>query len=293
MGAIHLHFDSIEDVACRGGNAAGGRLLAVDPSACTVQVLVDVVLSRALPQPARWPARWWRRWRPATVPAPVERRFELTPPPVATDAHSHPVFLRIEGEVPPSSLRVGDRVWVVSGVGCTAALRDEEPGSARIRAAFDRAGDLAWAEGAGEGDLHGALLDRRRADAALAELRWRRALDVDGFAACRPVTDLPTLLDRVQAHPRDRTRLVAAAAARLAGAEDRDALHAVTRALFDRVGLEELLPLLMLVDPADPGAAEVALFARARLDAVVREEPGRADVFAAARSRFGPPTPPR
>ena len=288
MGALHLVFHPIEDVAVRGGWAVGGPLLAVDLAASTVEVRVEERLSRALPEPARGPARWWRRWRPAGPPEPPRNaRLAVSPPPVATDAHSHPIFVRIEGEVPLHALRPGERVWVATGVGCAAVLGDAPLGGDRIRAAFDRRPDLAWAERAPPDELHAALLDRRRADVALAELRWRRALALEELAARRPLTDLPTLLAHAHPEPRVRQRLIEAAAARLASSPDRTTLHAVTEALFDRVGLQELLPLLMQVDPADPAAVRVATFARIRLEHVVREEPHREPVFAAARARFG------
>jgi hypothetical protein len=72
------------------------------------------------------------------VPPPPEvRTFSITRPPMATDAHRHPVFLQLAGALAIDAVAPGDRVFVIREV-FTALLPDDPSMRARVVAAFDR-----------------------------------------------------------------------------------------------------------------------------------------------------------
>ncbi len=286
MGQLHLKFQTLREVALHGATANEGVLLAIDPVASTVRVRVERTYSRELPARKGSLRRAWERLAPPGPGGPVEREFAVEPPPVATDAFSHPLFLRVAGEVPLHALAPGERVVAISGPRAAAVLRDEPATRADLEAAFHREGDLRWAAEAGDAALHDSLLDRERWDAALDELRWRGTLDLPSLAARMPVARLPDLVG-LATDPRVRATLIAHAAAALARSDDAPAFVALVRGLLDRVRFHELVPLLLLADPARSEHADPVSIARIRLAMVLRDEPHRAAEFAALAARVG------
>lgn len=283
MGALHLRYDPLRDHALRGATAQVGALLAVDRAASTVRVHVDAVRSRALPRRSRALRRVWERWFPPPPGGLGPRTFEITPPPVATDAWSHPLFVRVAGEVGLHELVAGQRVAVVAAVGVTAVLR-EDP--VALDGAFDRAADLAWAAAARDGELHDAVLDPARGDVALDELRWRGTLDLPALCARSPLPSYARIVPLAD-DPAVRRRLVRQAADALARSGDRAALGELLRGLLDRIRFHELVPLLSLLDPSRPEDAPSVALAQIRIAQILREEPHRAGEFAAVSARLG------
>lgn len=89
------------------------------------------------------------------------------------------------------------------------------------------------------------------------------------------------------ADPRVRATLIADAAAALARTDDAPALVALVRGLLNRVRFHELVPLLLLADPA---RSEHAIRCRSRRSAWrwwLPDEPHRAAEFAALAARVG------
>lgn len=201
----------------------------------------------------------------------------ITPPPVATDAHSHPLFVQLAGGLRVDEVAPGERVIVVRSPGCTGLLRDDPPTRARVAAAFDWSGDLGWAASASVDDLHRALLDGTRGDVAFDELRWRRALDARGLLARVPPERVGALRGAMgRLDDRDRRAFIAGAAEHLARTGDRANLVLLVQSLFDFVPFQSLEPLLLMLDPRQPAEQGPLAFARVRIAMILDEEPWRA-----------------
>jgi hypothetical protein len=101
------------------------------------------VFHRAPPPRRGALARLWHRLRPPKPEPPSLRTFSLPPPPMATDAHSHPMFLRLAGALDVDQLKRGERVFVVQTIPI-GVLRDDAATRARVIAAYDPGTMPAW-----------------------------------------------------------------------------------------------------------------------------------------------------
>jgi hypothetical protein len=274
MGAIHIQWEEIEEAAMRG-SASAGEVLAVRPAEHAVDVRVDQVFDRRLPERKGRLARLLDRLRRPRVAPPTVRTFAISPPPMATDPHDHPVFIRLAGALALADVAPGDRVFVVEAAS-TGLFRDDAATRTRLTAAFDRSADLAWASAATIDELHLGLLERRRADAAIAQLHRRRALDAAGLLARVPPERAGGLHAVVGSlgEP-DRRAFVVGAARHLAATGNRAVLVVLVRSLFDFVRLHELEPLLLLLDRTRPEEDRLLEFARVRIGMILGDEPHR------------------
>jgi hypothetical protein len=239
------------------------------------QIDVDVQERFTRYLPARPPRGWWKRlWWRAPTPAPLSpKTFSVSPPPMATDSYSHPVFVRLAGEVPLNAIQVGQRVFVVEAM-FVCLLHDDAATREQVLAAFDRSGDVAWAAGASADELHLALVHHARWDAALEELRWRDQLDPARLAAQLPAERLGGLQGVIgRFAPDERRAFFVGAAERLR--DDRPALTLLARSLCDFVQLIELEPLILLLDGKNPDEAALFEFARVRVGMILGETPAR------------------
>lgn len=287
MGALHVREYDLEQVAFNG-RAWAGEVVAVRQATDEIDARVDHTWDRNLPERKGLLAKLASQLVPERPPEVRVQTFTISPPPVATDAHSHPLFERLAGGLRIDEVAPGDRVIVLTNPGFTGVLRDEPKLRARVAAAFDRSGDLAWAAAASVEDLHRALLERDRWDVAFAELRWRGALDARGLLARTPteqVGGLRTVVGRLD--PAERRAFVDGAAAHLVATGDRATLVALTQSLFDFVQFKTIEPLLLLLDPTAPAEQGPLTFARIRLGMILKDEPGRAADLARVAAHVG------
>jgi hypothetical protein len=272
MGSIHVHARTIEEAA-HSGTAWSGEIVDL-PGPDQLDLQIGGTFTRCLPERKGALRRAWERFtRAGRSEAPEVRRFELSPEPVAEDSFSHPVFERLEGALHHRQLHVGQRVLVVQSI-FTCVIPDDPETRARLVAAFDRSADLAWAAGASVGELELGLLDRARWDAALGELRWRRAFEPRGLARRLPrerLGGLQGVVGRMQ--PDEETAFFEGAARDL----DRADLAVLATTLRDHTQLRQLMPILLRLDPTED--ARILEFARIRLEMVLRDEPHRAEEF--------------
>jgi hypothetical protein len=255
-----------------------------------VELRIEETFTRFLPPRNPTPPRppgFFAHWLHRRPPAEKTRTFSITPEPVATDAFSHPLFVRLAGELPVREAKTGDRVFVVQNI-FVCLLRDDPPTRARLTAAFDRGADRAWAAAASADELLFALLDRKRWDAALDELRHCEALDATRLVTLIPAEKLPALAHIVQRlSDGERRAFLDGAAQHLTKIGDRASLAWLARGLFDFIPLQQMEPLLLALDGKTSTEQAALEFARVRLRRILDEEPQRAGEFARLAAHLG------
>ncbi len=277
MGAIHIDSYDLEEAAFFGA-ASAGTILAVRLEKSELDLRLDWALEPPWGETLAGRLRVRRPWRERLRawlhrPEHKVRTFEISPPPVMLDAYSHPVFTRLVGGLRLDEVAPGQRVIVIESAS-VEPVADEPAIRARLLAAARRRRDAGWVSTASVEELRGALSRRRRWDLALLELERRGGLEIELLVATlarRPLAAVAFLVRRIGIGRRDQ--LITSAAAHVQKTGDRAALVKLVRTLHDIVPLQDLEPLLLLLDRGRAKEETELEIAQLRLQRLLEDQP--------------------